>query len=85
MARIELPFVVGVLADLSCQPADTPIPLKEREFVPIDRDNFNAVLTKVMPRMAFEVKNRLSYDEGKLAVKLQFKRIEACTKVMLRR
>ena len=47
----ELPFVVGVLADLSGQP-DKPLPrVKERKFVEIDRDNFNQVLAGIEPRM----------------------------------
>jgi type VI secretion system protein ImpB len=40
----ELPFVVGVLADLYGKPAEAPPPLKERKFVEIDRCNFNDVL-----------------------------------------
>ena len=46
MQKVELPFVVGVLADLSGQPKDALKPLKDRKFVPIDRDNFNEVLAK---------------------------------------
>jgi type VI secretion system protein ImpC len=76
MAKIELPFVVGVIADLSGQPEDKPKPLKDREFVPLDRDNFNAVLAEVTPRLAFEVRNRLTREEEKLAVVLRFKHIE---------
>ncbi len=44
MVKTELPFVVGVMADLSAQPKEALRPLKERKFVPIDRDNFNDVL-----------------------------------------
>jgi type VI secretion system protein ImpB len=55
----ELPFIVGILADLSGKPEE-PLPkLKERKFVEIDRDNFNAVLEKIGPRLAFRVPNRL--------------------------
>ncbi len=46
MQKIELPFVVGVLADLSGQPPAPLRPLKERKVVNIDRDNFNDVLAK---------------------------------------
>lgn len=60
----ELPFVVGVLADLSGQPKDAPKALKERKFVPIDRDNFNDVLEKSKPpRVALQVPNRLSEEK----------------------
>src|SRR6478672_13733621 len=49
----ELPFVVGVMADLSGKP-DEPLPrLKDRKFVEIDRDNFDKVLSGMKPRLAF--------------------------------
>ena len=63
MQKIELPFVVGVLADLSGQPTTPLRPLKERKAVNIDRDNFNDVLAKSTPRVAMKVQNRLT-DEG---------------------
>src|SRR5262245_18363238 len=44
MRQIELPFVVGVLADLSGNPKEALKPLKERKAITIDRDNFNEVL-----------------------------------------
>jgi len=76
MEKVELPFVVGVLADLSGQPAQ-PLPvLKNRKFVPIDRDNFNDVLAKAAPRLAVRVQNRLTGEDTKLAVELNFKHID---------
>lgn len=69
----EIPFVVGVLADLSGMP-DKPLPaIKDRKFVQIDRDNFNEVLGKINPRLAFKVANKLSEDDTKLGVELKFK------------
>jgi len=68
----ELPFVVGVMADLSAQPASPLSPLKERKFVPIDRDNFNDVLAKSTPRIATRVNNRLTNDNTELPVELKF-------------
>lgn len=76
MQKIELPFVVGVLADLSGQPKDALKPLKERKFVPIDRDNFNDVLAKAAPRLALRVQNRLTNEDTKLAVELNFKEMD---------
>jgi type VI secretion system protein ImpB len=68
----ELPFVVGVLADLSGKP-DAPLPrVKDRKFVEIDRDNFNAVLRGMQPRLAFRVDNKLTDDDTKLGVELRF-------------
>jgi type VI secretion system protein ImpB len=72
----EIPFVLGVLADLSGKP-DQPLPkLKDRKFIEIDRDNFNNVLEGMKPRVAFKVDNKLTGDDTKLAVELRFKSID---------
>jgi type VI secretion system protein ImpB len=76
MKATELPFVVGVLADLSGQPKQALRPLKERKAVYIDRDNFNDVLTKAGPRLALRVPNTLTDPNSKLAVELNFKHID---------
>ena len=76
MQKVELPFVVGVLADLSGQPKEALRPLKERQAVYIDRDNFNTVLEKATPRLALRVPDRLTGGDGKLAVELNFKSID---------
>ncbi len=78
MAKTELPFVVGVMADLSGAPKDSLPVLKERKFVAIDRDNFNDVLSKAAPRVAMKVDNKLTGDGGdtKLAVELNFKHMD---------
>jgi len=58
----ELPFVVGVLADLSGQP-DKPLPrFKDRKFIEIDRDNVDQVIAKQTPRLAYKVENKLKND-----------------------
>lgn len=72
----EIPFVVGVLGDLSGNP-DEPLPkLKDRKFVEIDRDNFNSVLAGMKPRLAYRVDNKLTNDDSKIAVELRFKSLE---------
>jgi type VI secretion system protein ImpB len=76
LQKVELPFVVGVLADLSGQPKDAPKPLKDRKFVAIDRDNFNDVLAKSAPRLAFRTQNELSGDGSQLNVELNFKTMD---------
>jgi type VI secretion system protein ImpB len=76
MQKVELPFVVGVLADLSGAPKEPLKPLKERKVVQIDRDNFNDVLAKATPRVAMKVQNKLTSEDTKLAVELNFKNIE---------
>lgn len=68
----ELPFVVGVMADLSGMPEKPLPPIAKRKFVEIDRDNFNDVMKKIGPRLAFKVDNRLSEDDTKLNVELRF-------------
>ena len=74
----EIPFVMGVLADLSGMPEE-PLPrLKERRFVEITPDNFDDVLKKMSPRVAFTVENKLSDDPdaGKIGVELNFKSMD---------
>ena len=72
----EIPFVVGVLADLSGKP-DDPLPsLKNRKFVEIDRDNFDTVLQGTKPRLTLKVDNKLTGDDSKLGVELRFKSID---------
>lgn len=68
----EIPFVVGVLADLSGQPEQPLPPLKDRKFVEVDKDNFDRVLGQINPRLAFKVDNRLSEDDTRLGVELRF-------------
>lgn len=75
MQKIELPFVVGVLADLSGQPSEKLPALKQRKVVNVDRDNFNSVLAKATPRVAMKVDNKIT-GEGKLAVELNFKNMD---------
>jgi len=72
----EIPFVVGVLSDLSGKP-DEPLPkLKERKFIEIDRDNFDNVLAGMKPRVAYRVDNKLTDDNTKMAVELRFKSMD---------
>ena len=65
MQKVELPFVVGVLADLSGKPKEPLKPLKDRKVVAIDRDNINEVLAKATPRVAMKVDNKLTGDDSK--------------------
>ncbi len=68
----ELPFVVGVLADLSGKPDEELPRLKDRKFVEIDRDNFDKVMASMKPRLAFQVDNALQADGTKMNVELRF-------------
>ena len=76
----ELPFVVGVLADLTGQPLldeeGKKLQVKNRKFVNIDRDNFNEVLAGAKPAVNLRVGNKLTDEEGaQLSVALQFREL----------
>jgi type VI secretion system protein ImpB len=69
----ELPFIVGIMSDLSGKPEQALPPVKDRKFVEVDRDNFNEVLASSKPRLAFRVPNRLQPDsKDMLNVELKF-------------
>jgi len=71
----ELPFVMGVLADLSGQPKEALPKLKDRKFEDIDRDNFDDVLKRMKPRLALRVDNTLKGDGSELSVELNFQKL----------
>lgn len=77
----ELPFVMGVLADLTGQPAEPLARLKERKFVEVTPDNFDDVLASMKPHLSFTVENKLSEDPdaAKLGVDLHFKSMDDFT------
>ncbi|MCA9524710.1 MAG: type VI secretion system contractile sheath small subunit [Myxococcales bacterium] len=69
----ELPFIVGIMADLAGH-ADQP-KLKERKFVQIDKDNFDEVLGSVGPSLSFTVPNKLDSTSEHIPVDLKFDRL----------
>lgn len=73
--KIQLPFVMGVMADLSGKPADPLAPVVERDFLEIDVDNFNDRLKAMKPRVAFQVPNVLT-GEGNLNVDIMFESMD---------
>lgn len=73
--KVELPFVMGVLADLSGKPVDELPPVAERKFLDIDIDNFDERLKARQPRVAYAVPNTLS-GEGQLMVDITFESLE---------
>jgi type VI secretion system protein ImpB len=73
----ELPFIVGILADLSGVAPEEPTPLKDRKFVEIDRDNFDTVLKSIGPKLEIKVKNHLNgEDGGDVTIPLKFSQID---------
>ncbi len=73
--KVQLPFVMGVLADLSGNPADPLAPVAERKLLEIDVDNFDDRLKSMKPRVAFNVPNTLT-GEGNLNVDLTFQSMD---------
>ena len=69
--KVNLPFVMGVMADLSGKPADPLAPVGDRKFLEIDVDNFDERLKSMKPRVAFNVPNTLTGD-GNLSVDVTF-------------
>ncbi len=73
--KIELPFVMGVMADLSGKPAEALAPVADRKFLEIDVDNFDERLKAFKPRVAFQVPNTLT-GEGSMNVELTFQSMD---------
>jgi len=73
--KIQLPFVMGIMADLSGKPSEPLPPVAERKFLEIDIDNFDERMKGVSPRAAFTVPNTLT-GEGELAVDMSFESID---------
>jgi type VI secretion system protein ImpB len=74
----ELPFVMGVMADLTGQPKEPLARLKDRRFVEITPDNFDSVLESMKPHLSFSVENKLSEDPqaGQVKVDLNFQSMD---------
>src|SRR5687768_17745896 len=73
--KIQLPFVMGVLADLSGKPTEPLPPVADRKFLDIDVDNFDDRMKACKPRVAFQVPNTLT-GEGNLSVDITFESMD---------
>jgi len=73
--KVQLPFVMGVMADLSGKPAEALPPVVDRKFLEVDVDNFDDRLRSMKPRAAFQIENTLT-GEGKLSVDLTFESMD---------
>ncbi|TCK38886.1 type VI secretion system protein ImpB [Paraburkholderia sp. BL8N3] len=73
--KVHLPFVMGVVSDLSGQPAEPLPPVAERKFLEIDIDNFDDRLRAMKPRVALQVENTLT-GEGRLGVDMTFESMD---------
>ncbi len=73
--KVQLPFVMGVLSDLSGKPSEPLPPVADRKFLEFDVDNFDSRMKAMKPRVAFQVPNSLT-GEGNLAVDLTFESMD---------
>jgi type VI secretion system protein ImpB len=73
--KVELPFVMGVMADLSGKPAEALPAVGDRKFLEIDSDNFDERLKSCKPRVSFQVPNTLS-GEGNMSVEMTFESMD---------
>lgn len=78
MEKVELPFVLGVMSDLSGKMAEgKSLPaVKDREFKEVDMDNFDGFMGEIKPRVAFSVPNVLSEGGGNIAVDISFDKMQ---------
>ena len=74
--KMELPFIVGVMADLAGKNNSELPPLSERKFSEIDRDNFNDAMASIKPTIAVSVPNKLNDDGGNINAELTFKSMD---------
>src|SRR5215216_3707529 len=73
--KVQLPFVMGVLSDLSGKPAEALPAVADRKFLEIDTDNFDSRLKSMKPRVAFSVPNTLT-GEGNVSVDITFESMD---------
>ena len=73
--KVQLPFVMGVMSDLSGKPSEPLPPVSDRKFLDVDVDNFDARMKSMKPRVAFQVPNTLT-GEGNINVELTFESMD---------
>lgn len=73
--KVQLPFVMGVMSDLTGKPAEALPAVADRKFLDIDVDNFDARMKAMKPRVAFPVANTLT-GEGNLSVDITFESMD---------
>jgi len=73
--KVQLPFVMGVMSDLSGKSENPLPPVADRKFLEVDVDNFDARMKSMKPRVAFQVENTLT-GEGSLPVDITFESMD---------
>jgi type VI secretion system protein ImpB len=69
--KVQVPFVMGVMADLTGDAKEPLAPVDERKFLAIDTDNFDERMKSMQPRVAISVPNTLT-GEGNLSIDMTF-------------
>ncbi|MCL2876944.1 MAG: type VI secretion system contractile sheath small subunit [Betaproteobacteria bacterium] len=73
--KVQIPFVMGVMSDLSGKPREELPPVADRKFLEIDIDNFDERLKAIQPRVSFTVENTLT-GEGQIAIDITFESLD---------
>nr|WP_297352308.1 type VI secretion system contractile sheath small subunit [uncultured Caldimonas sp.] len=73
--KVQLPFVMGVLSDLTGKPSEPLPPVADRKFLEVDVDNFDSRMKSMKPRVAFQVPNTLT-GEGNISVDITFESMD---------
>jgi type VI secretion system protein ImpB len=75
--KVEIPFVMGVLADLSGNTPGVEKPeIVDRKFLEFDMDNLDSRMAAIQPGVSFAVENKLVEDSNeKMGVELRFEKM----------
>lgn len=73
--KVQLPFVMGVMADLSGKSEEPLAPISDRKFLEVDVDNFDQRMKAIRPRVAFSVPNTIT-GEGNMNVDISFESMD---------
>jgi type VI secretion system protein ImpB len=76
--KVQLPFIVGVMSDLSGKPSEPLAPVADRKMLEVDVDNFDSRMKAIKPRVAFMVPNTMT-GEGNVAVDITFESMDDFT------
>ncbi|KWO73307.1 type VI secretion system contractile sheath small subunit [Burkholderia ubonensis] len=70
--KVELPFVAGVMADLSGDNVEPLGPVEDRRFAEIDIENFDERMAQIAPALSYHVENVLTNDGTLIPIDLTF-------------
>lgn len=73
---VSLPFVMGVMSDLSGKSKVEKVRLTDRKFIDFDASSLDAKLKAIRPRVSMQVDNKLTKDGGQLNVDVEFESMD---------